>query len=83
MLNMGGIVSSLFQLILGVPSKLAPTTINKGLKVPEVFLEEILELRPHNQSGAFMVALVLGIPEADGAMEECGGKGGMFHFCSA
>ena len=83
MLKVGGVVSSLFQLVLEVPSKLAPNTINKGLGVPEVFSEEVFELKPHDRNGAFVAALVLGSSEADGATEEGGGKSGMIHPCGA
>ena len=34
---------SLFQLVLGVSFKLAPDTLNKGLEISKVFLEESLE----------------------------------------
>ena len=83
MLKVGGVVSSFFQLVLGVPSKLAPDAINKGLGVPEIFLEEVLELRPHDRSGALIAALVLGPSEADGATKEGGGKRGTIHPYSA
>ena len=83
MLKVGGVVLSLFQLILGVPSKLAPNTIDKGLEVPKVLLEEVLELRPRDRSGAFVAALMLGSSEADGGTEEGGGEGGTIHFCGA
>ena len=70
-------------MVLGVPSKLAPDAINKGLGVPKVFLEEDLELRPRNRSGAFVATLVLGPSEADGATKEGGGKGDTIHSCGA
>ena len=83
MLKVGGVVSSLFQLVLGVFSKLAPDTINKGLGVPKIVLEEVFELRPCDRSGAFVAAFVLGPSEADSATEEGGGKGGTIHPCGA
>ena len=83
MLKVEGVVLSLFQLVLEVPSKLAPDTIDKGLEVPKVLLEEVLELRPRNRSGAFVAALVLGPSEANGATEESGGKGDTIHPCGA
>ena len=71
---MGGVISSLFQLVLGVFSKLALDAINKDLGVPKVLLEESFELRRCNQSDTFVTALLLDLSEADGAMEKCGGK---------
>ena len=41
---MGCLVSSFFQLVLGVPLKLTPDVVNKGLGTSEVLLEEGLEL---------------------------------------
>ena len=67
-------------MVLGVPSKLASDAIDKGLGVPEVFLEEVHELRPRDQSGIFVATLVLSLSKADGAMEEGGGKGIQFIF---
>ena len=72
---MGDVVSSFFQLVLELPSKLALDTINKGLGVLEVLLEEVLELKPCDQSGAFVAVLVLSPSDADSATEECGSKG--------
>ena len=83
MLKVGGVVLSLFQLVLGVLFKLAPDTIDKGLEVSKVFSKKVLELRPPNWSGAFMAALVLGQSEADGATEKSGGKGGTIHLRGA
>ena len=83
MLKVGGVVLSLFQLVLGVPSKLAPDAINKSLVVPEVFSKEVFELRQRDRSGVFMAALVLGPSEADGSTEEYGGKGGTIYLCGA
>ena len=70
-------------MVLGVPSKLASDAIDKGLEVPEVLLEEVLELRPRDWSDAFVAVLVLGPSEADGATEEGGGKGGTIYSCGA
>ena len=41
---MGCPVLSFFQLVLGIPSKLIPDTVNKGLRAPEILPEEGLEL---------------------------------------
>ena len=83
MLKVGGIVSSFFQLVLGISSKLASHAIDKGLGVFEVLSEEVLELRPRDYSGAFVAALVLGPSEANGATEKCGGEKGTIHPYSA
>ena len=80
---MGGVILSLFQLILRVSSKLTPNTINKNLGVSKVLSGEDLELWPCDWSCTFMVALVLGSLKANGAIEEYGGKGGMIHLCGA
>ena len=83
MLKVGCPVSGFFQLVLGVPSKLTPDTINKGLGAPKVLSEEDFELWLCDESGAFVASLVLGSSEADGTMEEGGGKGGTIHPCGA
>ena len=44
MLEVGCPVSGFFQLVLGVPPKLTPDAVNKGLGTSEVLLEEDLEL---------------------------------------
>ena len=80
---MGGVVSNLFQLVLKIPSKLALGAINKDLGVPKVLLGKVLELKPRNQSGAFVVTLVLGASEADGATEKCSGKRSTINSYSA
>ena len=67
---MGCLIADFFQLILGVPPKLTPDAVNKGLRAPEVLSEEGLELWPRDRSGALVAALVLGPSEADGATEE-------------
>ena len=79
---MGCPVSGFFQLVLGVPPKLTPDAVNKGLRASKVFLEEGLELWPRDGSGAFVASLVFGPSEADGTTEEGGGKGGTIHLCS-
>ena len=71
---MRNVISSLFQLILEVLFKLALDAIDKGLRVPKVFFEESLQLRPCDQSGALVVALELSLSEADGAAKEDGSK---------
>ena len=83
MLKVGGVVSSLFQLVFGVPSKLALDAIDKGLGVPEVLSEKVFKLRPHDWSGAFVVVLVLGPSEADVATKEYGSKEGTIYPCGA
>ena len=76
---MGGVISSHFQLVLGVPSKLISNTIDKGLGVSKIFSEESLEIRPCDWSGAFVATLLLGPFEADGSTEEYGSKRGTIH----
>ena len=83
MLKVGSVISSLFQLVLGVPSKLTLDAINKGLKVSEVFLEEGFELWLCNWGGALVAAFVMGSSEADGAAEEGGGKWDIIHLSGA
>ena len=41
---MGYPVSDFFQLVLGVPPKLTPDAVNKGLRTSEVLSEEGFEL---------------------------------------
>ena len=43
MLKVEGLISSIFQLVLGIPFKFALDIIDKGLRVLKVFLEEGLE----------------------------------------
>ena len=76
-------LSGLFQLVLGVPSKLTPDIVNKGLRIPEVLSEEGFELWPRDQSGALVAALVLSSSEADTATEEWGCKWGTIHLGGA
>ena len=71
---MGGIILRFFYLVLGVPFKLAPDTINKSLEVPKVLLEEGLVLKLCDRSSAFVAALVLGLSEADNVAEESSSK---------
>ena len=80
---MGSIVSSFFQLVLGVSSKLTLDAINKGLGVSEVLLEEGLELWLHDWSGTFVAALILGLSKADNTMKEGGGKQGTIYLDGA
>ena len=68
---------------MGVLPKFTPDAANKSLGASKVLLEEGLKLWPHDGSGAFVAALVLSPFEADGTMEEGGGKGGMIHPCGA
>ena len=67
---MGCPILDFFQLILGVPPKLTPDAINKGLSAFEVLLEEGFELWPHDRSGALVATLVLSLSEADRATKE-------------
>ena len=74
MLKVEGVILSLFQLIMGVPSKLTPDTINKSFGVPQIFLEECLKLKSFDQSGIFVAVLMLGSSKAGSAAEENGSK---------
>ena len=74
MLKVGDVISSLFQLVLEVLSKLTLDAIDKGLGVSKILLEESLELWPHDRDGAIVAAFVLGPSETDDAAEEGGGK---------
>ena len=76
---MEGVISNLFQLILEVSSKLAPDTINKGLKISEVLLEKVFEFRLRDQNSALVTTLVLSLSKADNAVEEDGSKWGIIH----
>ena len=80
---MGGVISNIFQFVLGVPSKLTLDAINKGLGVSEVFLEESFGIRLHDWSGAVMAVLVLGPSEANNITKKCGGKEGIIYSCGA
>ena len=70
MLKVGCSISSFFQLVLGVLSKLTPDTVNKDLRVSEIFLEESFEVGPRDRSGAFVVVLVLSPFNADRATKK-------------
>ena len=80
---MAGVISSIFKLVLEVSFKLAPDAIDKGLGVPEVFLEENLKLRSRDWSGALVAAFVLDPSEADDAAKEDGGNWDTFYLCGA
>ena len=82
-LKVGCPVLGFFQLVFGIPPKLTPDTVNKGLEAPEILPEEGLELWPRDRSSAFVTSLVLSLSEADGTTEEDGGKGGTIHPCGA
>ena len=82
-LKVGGIISSFFQLVLGIPSKLTLDAIDKSLEVFKVFLEESLEVRLRSQSNFLVAALMLGLSEADNAVKKCSNKAGMINPCDA
>lgn len=71
----------LFQLILGISSKFTPDTINEGLKTPKIPMEEDLELKARNKSGALIIVLVLSSSETNKATEKCGGKKNTVYLC--
>lgn len=60
---------------MGISFKLILNTINKGLKVSKVFLEEIFEFGSRDWNDVFVVSLMLGLSKIDDAMEKYGGKG--------
>ena len=76
-------ISSLFQVVLKISSKLAPDAINKGLGVSEIFLKEGLELKLCKWSGVFVAGLVLGLFEADSTIKEYNNKKSTIHSYSA
>ena len=78
---MGCPVSGLFSLVLRVPPKLTPDIVNKGLGASEVLTKKGFELRLLDRCDALVAALVLSLSEADGAMEECGGKRNTIYSC--
>ena len=78
---MGGVVSGFFQLVLGVPFKLTPDAINKGLGVSKIFLKEDLKLWPRDQNVALVAMLVLGQSNTDSATEQSSDKRGTIHTC--
>ena len=63
-------ISGLFQLVLGVPSKLTPDVVNENLRISEIFPEEGFEFWLRDWNGALVTAVVLSLFEADGATEE-------------
>lgn len=65
MLKIKDIVSSFFQLVLRVPSKLTPNTINKALEVPKVPLKKDFEVRSGDKKGALVAALISSSFKAD------------------
>ena len=67
---MGCPISDFFQLRLGVPPKLTPDAVNKGLRASKVLSKEGFELKPRDRSGALVAVLVLSLSKADGATEE-------------
>ena len=68
-MKVGGVISSFFQLVLGVPSKLILDIIDKGLEISKVFLKENLTIKSHNRIDAFVAAFILKLSEANGATE--------------
>ena len=83
MLKIRGVVSSLFNLVLGVLFKLAPNAINKSLKLSKVFLEKDFKLWPCDWSKVFVTAFILGLSKADYATEKIGGKRSMIYLYNA
>lgn len=73
------IVSNLFQLILGILSKLISDTNNKGLVVSEIFLEKSFKVRPRDRNGIFVTALMLSSSETNSATEVKSSKQGAIH----
>ena len=84
---MGCPVLGFFQLVLGVPPKLTPDTVNEGLETPEILLKEGYKLWPRDGSDAFVAALVAALVlspfKADGTTEKGGGKKSTIHPCGA
>ena len=72
-------VSGLFQLVLGVRSKLTPDIINKGLRISKVFMEEGFKFWQRDWSGALVAVLVLSSSEAYSATEKWGCKWGTIY----
>ena len=70
-------------MIQGVLPKLTSDTVNEGLGTPEILPKENLELWSRDGSGAFVVALVLSLSEADRTTEKGGGKGDTIYPCGA
>lgn len=67
MFKVEGVISSFFQLALGIPFKTTLDVINKGLRVFKIFLEESFEIRTYDKNNVFVIALILGPFEADNA----------------
>lgn len=59
-----------FQLVIRVFSKLTPNIVKKSLGIPKIFSKESFELKPYDQSNAFVAAVMLSPFEADGAIEK-------------
>lgn len=74
MLKIGYIILGLFQLVLRLLTKLTPNNMNKRLTIFKVFLEEGFDVKLFDWSGAFMIALIPGLFEADGTTKKWGGK---------
>ena len=83
MLKVGGVILSLFQLVLGVLFKLTPDTINKSLRVFNVLSEKVLKLWPYDWGNVLVVALVLGPSDTNSVAKENGGIWGIIHPCGA
>lgn len=65
MLKIGCLVLGFFELILWVPPKLIPDTVNNDLRAFKMLLEEGFEVGLRDESGAFIVALMLSLLAAD------------------
>ena len=61
MLKVEGVISTFFQLIFEVSSKLILNAINKNLEVSKVFLEESFEVRLYNKSDIFVAVFMLNL----------------------
>ena len=69
-LKMGYPVLGFFPLVLGISLELTPDTINKGLKIPNIFFKESFQVESHDDSDVFVTALLLGLSKANNTTEK-------------
>lgn len=80
LLKVGCLVLGLFQLVLEIPPKLNPDTVNKSLRTFEISTEEDSKLKQWNRSGALMTTLVLSLSKANKITENYGSKKGIIYL---
>ena len=70
-----------FYLILEVFSKLTPDIINKSLKTSKIPTKKGFKFKLYDKNSALIVVLMLNLSKANEAIEKCGNKKDIVHFC--